>query len=146
MKNLTREELDALVLESEGRAFSWVDSPEWCCGQRKSTFMARDGVKPEYSLAPGTRQALAYVINDAIHDHQHWTRQAGSLKASIESINKDLATEDKRKAPRKTRIKNLLAELRQDSQDLTNVQMRLAELRAKHFSGYERNLGFEISK
>lgn len=129
---LTPEQLEELVLESAGRAFSWQDSPEWFCGTRKCTFAARDGVTPSHSKEFGTMQSLAYSCRDKCMDYQ---RAAETVKYADSQI--DLYMREYARTRSKRRQASIAREVYLLEQDRKNARNKMDELRARYFAGYE---------
>ena len=134
MKPITSDQLAVLVAESSGRAFSWVDEPDWYCGQRRCTFAARDGVT---ELVPtpdgqwyGTMQSLAYSMRDHCADYQRAVSDARFARSQMASIDSE-KTKSKRKLEALARERSIYY------RDAANADKRAVELRAKYFVGYE---------
>lgn len=142
LPSLTETEVNALILASEGRAVSYVDEPEWFCGQRKNTHMSRDGMAATKFGDPGTCQALAYSFRDHCRDYLQAKADVQYLAGFIVRIESEQDAEYKRKSPRKRRLANLAEELRIVRRDAENSERRMREIAAKHFRGYEGRLLF----
>jgi hypothetical protein len=143
---LTENEVNELVRESKGNAVSFTDAPDWYCGVRKVTCMARDGMTEGEYMGPGTCNALAGSLCGHVMDYQRAINDYRYCIAQSVSIRKERDTEDSRKKPRVRRVESLSRELRQALDSASYSLRRAQELRAKYFRGYERRLLIEEEK
>jgi len=137
---LTPEQVDELCMESEGRAFSYQDAPEWFCGIRKCTHMSRDGMGAVGYMQPGAREALAYSMLDHCREYQ---RLQNGIKYSLETLRSLREEEDaelKRKAPRKRRLSYIHMEQDKLNHDMRHFMKSRFELIGKHFRGFEAKM------
>lgn len=140
LPSLNTDQINALIRDSEGRAVSYVDSPDWYCGERKSTHMGRDGVQPACYGDCGTCSSLAYSLRDHCERYLRAQDDARFLRAKWEELDAEYETESSRKTPRKNRLKSLAWELSVTRQDIDGCERTMRELRAKYFRGYEGRL------
>ena len=140
LPSLTSEQRDELVRESQGRAVSYVDSPDWFCGQRRSTHIGRDGMTPEKYGDLGTLAALAGTMNDRCREYQYLQMAIVREQANIRVLTVDYEKENLRKTPRKRVMSDILRGLQISQQDLRNSKEQLGKLIAKHFTGFEGRL------
>lgn len=136
MQPITTEQLNQLVIASEGRPFSWIDEPEWFCGQRKATFAARDGVTPTKHLSSGTMNALAYSCREKCDTYLEAAKDIEYYAKQIESIFRDL-----NKTKGKRRLAELGRELYLAECGRDRAKKVKAEVVAKYFRGYEGRFG-----
>lgn len=140
LPSLTTVQVNELILESQGRAVSYVDEPEWFIGQRHVTWMARDGVVATEEHASGSMSSLAYSLCDHVREYQRLQSSIETAEHKIKWATADIEKEYARKTPRKRYLENLYQDLRWAQQDVTNCRQRISEITAKYFRGYEGRL------
>jgi len=132
LKPITEAEIEELVKLSEGRAFSWVDSPEWFCGDRHVTFAARDGLVPDGPLAGGTMQSLAGSMNGHCRDYLQLVKDIAFYRYD----NTIMEGQYKRSKSVKRRAE-LDRLMYQNDRGAKVAKEQIDKLVAKYFRGYE---------
>jgi hypothetical protein len=140
MKILTESEVYQLIFESNGRAVSYQDAPDWYCGTRRCTHMARDGMDGVGYGEGGTCQSLASSLRDKIVAYRLALDYAADAHRIIIRAGKELDAEYTRKNPRHKRLAKLSDEVRIAQRSRTAAEKQIAELTAKYFRGYEGRL------
>ena len=140
LRSLTPPEVNELITQSEGRAVSYIDSPEWYCGERRSTHMALDGLTVSAPGECGTCHSLAYAIRERCVDYLTNMRYAEESAKRVETIEAELIAEESRKRPSKRRIETLAREQSIARQDWKGCLARAEAIRVKYFRGYESRL------
>ena len=140
LPSLTLAEVNELVRASEGRAVSYVDEPDWYCGRRHSTHVARDGFTATEYGQGGTMQSLAYSTRDKILDYQRACDSIAWAERKIAFLMAEHEAELKRKTPRIRMMARINTDLSIAHQDRRNAEQRKAEITAKYFRGFEHRL------
>ena len=140
LPTLKREQVEELLTAANGNPVSYIDSPEWCFGDRRNTFSMRDGLPyigaPKIGDAPeqvcGSMSSLAYSCGDKCREYQDALRWINRTKLELEDLRaRYLKTKS---VKRKREFSELI---NRGERDIRNSKEKLEGLRARYFRGFE---------
>lgn len=141
--SLNTEQVKELLTQANGDAVSYIDSPEWFCGERRNTFAMRDGLTyvgavsvedgvPEHVC--GSRSSLAYSCREKCLEYLDALRTVANCQFEIDEILQP--SYNKTKSAR--RKKDLAQTIRWRQQDIRNATERAEKVKRSYFAGFEK--------